>query len=110
MDSLPGTSHSAQEFGSTGVATADLGCSDSMVIPVAIKKDKIPRILASTMIDSGALTQFIDPEFGLGLYLQLDPKSVPESVIVVDSRRAAHLTHTCTLDILIDQYLETVTF
>ena len=42
--------------------------------------------------------------------LQLDPKSVPESLIVADGYRAAPLTYTCTLDLLIDQHLETVTF
>ena len=109
VDSLPVTNRGTQGFGSTGLATADLGCGDPMVIPVAIKNKKTLKP-ALAMIDSGASTQFIDPEFAQGLRLQLDPKSVPESSIVVDGRRAAPLTHTCTLDLLIDQHLETVTF
>ena len=114
VNTLTSTARGNQGFGSTGLSanSTDLGCGDPMVIPVAIKENnnKMPRKPASAMIDSGASTQFIDPEFAPGLGLQLDPKSVPESLIVVDGRRAAPLKHTCTLDLLIDQHLETVTF
>ena len=103
-----------QGFGSTALSanSADLGCGNPMVIPVAIKKEQnnIPWKSASAMIDSRASTQFVDPEFAQGFGLQLDLKSVPESLIVVNGRRAAPLTHTCTLDLLIDQHLETLTF
>ena len=113
IDSLPVTSRGIQGFGSTGLATTDLGCGDPMVIPVGIKNNynnnQIPWKPASAIIDSGASTQFIDPEFGQGLGLQLDPKLVPESLTVVDGSKTAPLTHTCTLDLLIDQYLQTLT-
>ena len=111
VETLPGTTRGDQGFGSTGLSanSADLRCGDPMVIPVAIKNNKIPWKSASAMIYSGAWTQFIDPGFAQELGLQLDPKSVPESLIVVDGRRAAPLTHTCTLDLLIDQHLETIT-
>ena len=62
------------------------------------------------MIDSGASTQFIDPEFTHKLGLRLDQKAVPGALIVVDGREAvAPLTHTCTLDLTRDQRLETLT-
>ena len=83
-----------------------------MVIPVAIRKNNCQEswLSASAMIDSGASTQFIDPDFASQLGLTLDLKPIPESLIVVDGREAAPLTHTCTLDLLIDQHLETLTF
>ena len=86
VDSLPVTSQGTQGFGSIRLATADLGYGDPIVIPVAVKENnnKIPWKPAPVMIDSGAMTQFIDPEFGQGLGLQLDPKSVPELFIMVD--------------------------
>ena len=61
------------------------------------------------MIDSlsGASTQFIDPDFARQLGLPLDPKPVPEALIVVDGCKAAPLTHSCTIDLMIDQHLET---
>ena len=44
VDTLPNTTRGDQGFGSTGLATADLGCGDPMVIPVAVKENnkKIP--------------------------------------------------------------------
>ena len=83
-----------------------------MVIPIAIKKkkDNKPWKSASAMIDSGTSTQFIHLEFGQGLGLQLDPKPVLESLVVVDGRKTAPLTHTCTLNLLIVQHLESLTF
>ena len=90
--------------------SADLGCGDPMVIPVTIK-DTRNGIAASAMIDSGASTQFIDSDFAHQLGLRLELKPVPEALIVVDGREATTpLTHTCTLDLTIDQHLETLTF
>ena len=112
VNTLPSPTRGNQGFGPIGLSanSADLECGDRIVIPVGIKNNKIPLKAASAMNDSGSLTQFIDPEFTQGLGLQLDPKSVPEFLIVVDGCRVAPLTHTCTLDLLIDQHLETVTF
>ena len=63
------------------------------------------------MIDSGALTQLINPEFANQLGLKLDLKPVPEALIVVDGSKAtAPLMHTYTLDLMLDQHLETLTF
>ena len=110
VKSLPETKRGNRGFGSTGtsVNSADLGCGNPMVIPVAIRKNNCQEswLSASAMIDSGASTQFIDPDFASQLRLTLDLKPIPESLIVVDGREAAPLTHTCTLDLLIDQHLE----
>ena len=82
-----------------------------MVIPVAIRKgNQEPWKPTSAMIDSGASTQFIDSDFARQLGLLLKQKTVPEALIVVDGRKAAPLTHTCTLDLMIVQHLETLTF
>ena len=62
------------------------------------------------MIVSGASTQFIDPDLAHQLGLTLDLKPVSEALIVVDRHKAAPLMHTCTLDPMIDQHLETLTF
>ena len=63
VESLPITTCGNQGFGSTGISanSADLGCGDPMVIPVAIKNRSWKQ--ASAIIDSGASTQFIDPDF-----------------------------------------------
>ena len=61
VHSLPTTNCGVQRLGSTGLATADLGCGNPMVIPVAMKNTSWKP--ASAMIDSGASTQFIDPDF-----------------------------------------------
>ena len=62
------------------------------------------------MIDSGASTELINLEFAERLSLRLDLKLVPESLIVVDGRKVAPLTLTCTLDLLMDEHLESLTF
>ena len=72
IDSLPATKHGTQGFDSTGLATAELGCGDPMVIPVAITFESWKQ--ASVMIDSGASTQFIDPDFASQLGFQIRPK------------------------------------
>ena len=114
VNSLPETKRGNRGFSSTGiyVNSADLGCGDPMVIPVAIRKNNCQESSLSTsaMIDSGASTQFIDPDFASQFGLTLDLKPIPESPIVVDGHESTPLTHTCTLDLLIDQYLETLTF
>ena len=78
-----------------------------MIIPVHLNQD----ITASAMIDSGASTQFIDLDFAIKNNLPLTLKPKPETLIVVDGREAENqLTHTCTLDLTVDQHLETLTF
>ena len=63
------------------------------------------------MIDSGASTQFIDLDFAVKNNLPLNLKPKPETLIVVDGREAeSQLTHTCTLDLTVDQHLETLIF
>ena len=63
------------------------------------------------MIDSGASTQFLDLDFAVKNNLPLDLKPKPETLIVVDGREAtSQLTHTCTMNLTIDQHLETLTF
>ena len=119
VESLPTTTRGNQVFGSTGLSSkpvtansADLGCGDPMVtIPVTIRKgNREPWEPASAMIDSGASTQFIDPDFARQLGIPLKQNTVPEALIVVDGRKVAPLTHTYTLDLMIDQHLETLTF
>ena len=110
MESLSITTLGNQGFGSIGISanSADLGCGDPMVIPVAIKNTSWKP--ASAMIESGASTQFIDPDFARQLGLPLDLKPVAEAFIVLDGHKAAPFTHTCILDLRIDQNLETLTF
>ena len=63
------------------------------------------------MIDCGASTQFIDSELVRKLGLPLKEKPHNEQLIVVDGRETkVPLTYTCTLKLLIDQYLETIVF
>ena len=64
------------------------------------------------MIDSGASSQFIDLDFALGLNLALDKKTTPEDLVLADGVRSkvGQITHTCTLKLMIDQHLETLTF
>ena len=96
------------------MGSKDLGSEEPMVIPVNIHGLSVPSqnpIKASAMIDCGTSTQFIDRDFAQTLNLTLDLKPKPETLIVVDGRESENsLTHTCTIDLMIDQYLETVTF
>ena len=64
------------------------------------------------MIDSRASSQFIDLDFALGLNLALDKKTTPEDLVLADRVRSKveQITHTCTLKLMIDQHLETLTF
>ena len=78
-----------------------------MIIPVRLNKDTT----GSAMIDSGASTQFIDLDCVLRNNLPLPLKPKPGTIIVVNGREAENqLTHTCTLDLTIDQHSETLTF
>ena len=111
LGELPITIRGTSGFGSTGifsisVNSTDLGCDEPMVIPVSIGD-----ITGSAMIDSGASTQFLDLDFAVKYKLPLDLKTNPDTLIVVDGREAeTQLTHTCTLNLTIDQHLETLTF
>ena len=107
VDKLPETKRATKGFGSTGINSADLGCNEPMIVLVELNKDTN----GSAMIDSGASTQFIDLDFVLRNNLPLTLKAKPETLIVVDGREAENqLTHTCTLDLTVDQHLETLTF
>ena len=107
VNELPMSKRGSKGFGYTGINSADLGCNEPMIIPVHLNKD----ITASAMIDSGASTQFIDLDFAVKNNLPLTMKPTPETLIVVDRREAENqLTHTCTLDLPVDQHLETLTF
>ena len=117
MQELPTTIMAHQGFGSTGINTTvvqnhDLGCEEPMVIPVKIGT-LLTTITSNTtaMIDCGASTQCIASELVRKLGLPLKEKPHPERVIVVDGRETeVPLTHTCTLNLLIDQHLETIVF
>ena len=117
VDSLPNTSRGSSGFGSTGTAAAttkvsDLGCNQPMVIPVTLQLTSgNPTVPGSAMIDSGASTQFLDLDFAVKNNLPLNLKPKPETLIVVDGREAtSQLTHSCTMNLTIDQHLETLTF
>ena len=92
VDTLPVTTRGNQGFGSIGISgktriscksvtinAADLVCGDPMVLPVAIWKNNFQEswLPASAMIDSGASTLFIDPDFANQLGLILDLKPIP---------------------------------
>ena len=113
VDSLPDTSRGSSGFGSTGTgqinpaaaATAsNLGCNQPMVIPVTLQLTSgSSPVPGSTMIDSGASTQFLDLDFAVNNNLPLDLKPKPETLIVVDGREAtSQPTHTCTMNLTID--------
>ena len=107
VDELPITKRGSKGFGSTGINSADLGCNEPMIVPVRLNKDTT----GSAMIDSGASTLFIDIDFAVKYNLPLTLKRKPETLIVVDGREAENqLTHTCTLDLTVDQHLEILTF
>ena len=124
VDSLPDTSRGSSGFGSTGtsrikpvpaaaatVEPTDLGCNQPMVIPVILQLTSgSSPVPGSAMIDSEASTQFLDLDFAVRNNLPLDLKPKPETLIVVDGREATNqLTHTCTMNLTIDQHLETLT-
>ena len=107
VDELPETERGSKGFGSTGINSADLGCNEPMIVPVRLNNNTT----GSAMIDSGASTQFIDQDFVVKNNLPLTLKTKPETLIVVDGREAEkQLTHTCTLELTVDQHLETLTF
>ena len=64
------------------------------------------------MIDSRVSSQFIDLDFALGLNLALDKKTTPEDLVLADGVRSKvrQIMYTCTLKLMIDEYLETLTF
>ena len=64
------------------------------------------------MIDSRTSSQFINLDFALGLNLALDKKTTPEDLVLADGvcSKVGQITHTYTLKLMIDQYLETLTF
>ena len=105
----------------SAMPASDLGCKEPMVIPVKISGPTVPKNLkipdnlnpvkASAMIDNGASTQVIDPDFIMNLNLKFDLKPKLDTLIVFDGRESEDLlTHTCTLNLTIDQHLETLTF
>ena len=107
VNELPTTKRGYQGFESTGINSADLGCNEPMIVPARLNKDTT----GSAMIVSGASTQFIDLDFAVKNNLPLTLKLKPEILIVVDGIEVENqLTHTCTLDLTIDQHLETLTF
>ena len=104
VDELPQTERASKGFGSTAINPADLGCNEPMIVPARLNNNTA----GSAMIDRGASTQFIDLDFAVKNNLPLTLKPKPETLIVVDGREAENqLTHTCTLDLTIDQHLET---
>ena len=64
------------------------------------------------MIESGASSQFIDLDFARSLNLNLNLKNKPEDLVLADGlmSKVGQITHTCTLNLTIDQHLETLTF
>ena len=67
---------------------------------------------ATCIIPSGASSQFIDLDFTLGLNLVLYKKKTSEDLVLVNEVRSkvGQIMHTCTLKLIIDQHLETLTF
>ena len=78
VEELPNTGRGSNGFGSTGINFADLGCNEPMIVPVRLNKGTI----GSAMIESGASTQFIDPDFAGKNNLPLTLKAMPESLIL----------------------------
>ena len=88
-------------------STHDLGSDDPITLPCTVNENHH----ATCMIDSGASSQFIDLDFALGLNPALDKKTTPEDLVLADRVRSkvGQITHTCTLKLMIDQHLETLT-
>lgn len=107
VEELPNIEHRSNEFGSTGMNSADLRRNEPMIVPVHSNKDTT----GSTMIDSGASTQFIDLDLAVEQNLPPTLKVKLETLIIVKGKEAENqLTHTCTLDLTVDQHLKTFTF
>ena len=107
MEELPRTGRGSNGFESTGINCADLGYNEPMIVPVRLNRDTT----GFAMIDSGASTQFIDLDFAVKNNLPLTLKATSETLIVVDGREAeSQLTHICTIELTVHQYLETLTF
>ena len=101
VNALPETEPAYKGFESTGINSANLGCNEPMILPVRLNK----KTTGSAMIDSGASTQFIELDFAVKNNLHLTLKPKPETLIVVDGSEAeSQPTHTCTLDLTIDQH------
>ena len=78
-----------------------------MIVPVRLHKNTT----GFAVINSGPSTQFIDLDFAVKSNLPLTLRPKPETLIILDGREAeSQLTHTCTLDLTVDQHLETLTF
>ena len=78
-----------------------------MVMPVRFNKDTS----GSAMIDPESSTQFIDLDFAINNNLSLTLKPIPAALIIINGREGENqLTHTSTLELTVDQYLEIMTF
>ena len=65
----------------------------------------------SAIIDRGTSTEFIELDFAIKNTLHLTLKLKPEALIAANKREAENrLTHTCTVNLTVDQHLETLTF
>ena len=88
------------------VGSKNFGSEEPIVIPFNIHVLSVLSqnpIKASTMIDRGTSTQFIDHDFTQNLNLTLDLKPKPETLIVVDGQESDNsLTYTCTIDLMIN--------
>jgi hypothetical protein len=93
---------------SKGSLSGDLGSEEPIVLASIIEG----HIQTSCMIDCGATSQFIDFSFCRSQGLKLRKKRVPEELKVVDGSLAAAgpLCYEVTLQLLIDQHLETLVF
>ena len=107
VNKLPVTKRACKGFWSTGINSADLGCNEPMIVPIRLNKNTT----GFAVINSGPSTQFIDLDFAVKSNLPLTLRPKPETLIILDGREAeSQLTHTCTLDLTVDQHLETLTF
>ena len=92
----------------SGSKCHDLGSDDPITLPCLVNEN----LRATCMIYSGASSQFIDHDFALNMNLKLDLKEKPEDLVLADGvhSKVGQITHTCTLRVTIDQYMEDLTF
>ena len=89
-------------------STYDLESDDPITLPYTVNENHH----TTYMIDSGASSQFINLDFALGLNLAFDKKNTPEDLVLANGvcSKVGQITHTCTLKLMIDQHLKTLTF
>ena len=83
----------------------DLGSVEHLVLAAVVQDS----LAASAMTDSGATSDFMNPAYAMKHNLPIKKKKYPETLELADGSPAGEITHTATVNLLIDQHLERIT-